>query len=372
MATPYGTESVWRVLRALGACALVIGLAAMLWATLYILGRDTSDAFGLGVALAMLPLPVYLAAVMWLDRFEPEPRSLLVAMFAWGAGTAFALAYTLNTAGTRVIGELRGSAVADIFLGSVSAPVVEETLKAVPLFALLALGRHQLDDILDGAVYASMVGLGFAVSENILYYGRAVDGEGLPEALSLFLLRGVWSPFIHPLFTTATAIGVAFAATRAGPRWRVAPLAGLLAAMVLHSLWNTAAGTGWLHVMYYVLFIPLVAGLALVLFLVRRQQAHVLADHLPLALGREARVVAELGSPQGRAALRRVARSRGGPAGRRTAVAYESAAVELAFLERRVARGHTHRTDDVRRRELRARILKLEDELRRSGVIPGA
>ncbi len=369
MPPPYGTQRVGRVLRALAACAVAITLVVMLWATLYILDRDTSDAFGLAVALAMLPLPLYVGVVLWLDRFEPEPWRLLVAMFAWGAGVAFALAYTLNTAGTRVVGELRGTAAAEIYLGSISAPIVEETLKAVPLVALLLLARREYDDILDGVVYASLAGLGFAASENVLYYGRTAAGAGLPEALDLFLLRGVWSPFAHPLFTTATGIGVAYAATRTGPLRLSAPLTGLVAAIGLHSLWNTLAGSGWLQVMQYALFVPLLGGLWLVLLAVRRQQAQVLADHLPDVLERGARVVVELGSPQGRSAIRSVARSRGGRAARRAAAAYESAAVELAFMERRIARGHVLRDDEERRRELRRRFLQYEDELRRAGVL---
>jgi hypothetical protein len=44
-----------------------------------------------------------------------------------------------------------------------------------------------------------MAGLGFAMSENVLYYGRAALAGGLPQAFDIFLLRGVASPFLHPL-----------------------------------------------------------------------------------------------------------------------------------------------------------------------------
>ena len=55
-----------------------------------------------------------------------------------------------------------------------------------------------------------MVGLGFAMTENILYYGRAVERR--PEDLKVvFILRGMASPFSHPLFTSMTGIGLGWA-----------------------------------------------------------------------------------------------------------------------------------------------------------------
>jgi protease PrsW len=359
-----------RTLRALAAGGLVLALVAMLSATVFILRHDTQSGLGLGAALAILPVPLYLAAVLWADRVEPEPPALLAAMFAWGAVTAFTIAYTLNTAGTLLIGEVQGARAAGVYLMTFSAPVVEELLKGAALFALLAFGRGQVDDLVDGLVYAAMIGLGFATTENILYYGRAASESGLPGALDLFIVRGVWNPFMHPLFTAPTGLGVAYAVTTRGRgRW-VAPLLGLLGAMALHSIWNTGVRDDWFELVYYVLFVPLFVGLAIAIVAVRERESRVLADYLPADLGRGARVVAELGSPEGRRALRAVARRRAGPAGRETAAAYEHAAVQLAFLDRRLARGVVSGdSGEARRSELRRRFFEYEDELRRSGVL---
>ena len=59
-----------------------------------------------------------------------------------------------------------------------------------------------------------MVGIGFAFTENILYLAGAYMGGtgdsagGLGSATGLFVVRGVFSPFAHPLFTSFTGIGV--------------------------------------------------------------------------------------------------------------------------------------------------------------------
>ena len=368
-----GAPGVGRVLRVLALAAFVLVLVAMVCVALYIGRRDTGTAFGLGVALAALPVPLYLALVIWADRFEPEPVILLVAVFLWGAGAALVIAYTINTEGGDVVaGEVGVNA--RVYIGSVSAPIFEELLKAVPLVALLVVAREKLDDFVDGVVYAGMVGLGFAMSENILYYGRAALAGGLPDALDVFVLRGVWAPFMHPLFTTATGVGVAYAATRPGPipwRW---PAVGLVTAMALHSLWNTGVRSSWFDVVYGGLFLPLFAGVVYAVLRVRAHEARVLARYLPKDLGRDAALPTELEpltSLRRRRELRLVAHRRAGAEGRHAAAAYEHAAIELAFLERRLDRDGA--LDDGRydgyRQELRRRLLYRRDELRELGVL---
>src|SRR5580698_10665966 len=59
---------------ALGALALVVASGAVL--------------AGIGLTLALLPIPVLLAAVLYLDRLEPEPTAALVFVFLWGAAVA--------------------------------------------------------------------------------------------------------------------------------------------------------------------------------------------------------------------------------------------------------------------------------------------
>ena len=109
------------------------------------------------------------------------------------------------------------------------APVTEEATKGAFLVLLLWWRRHELDGVLDGIVYAGMVGIGFAFTENILYLAAAYNGtDGLgpggTEALTgTFIVRCLLSPFAHPLFTAFIGIGVGLAvASRsrgcAGPR----------------------------------------------------------------------------------------------------------------------------------------------------------
>ncbi|MER7751379.1 PrsW family intramembrane metalloprotease [Kitasatospora sp. NPDC097643] len=127
-----------------------------------------------------------------------------------------------------------------------------------------------------GVVLGGMAACGFAFIENALYLGRAftsdqrqrLDSIGLGDPPSLrdfdstvqtFVLRGLLSPFAHPLFTALTGIGLAVALTT-GRRWlaRLAGPTGLLAAIALHGTWNAAAdlGTDGFLVVYGVLMVP--------------------------------------------------------------------------------------------------------------------
>ena len=116
----------------------------------------------------------------------------------------------------------------------VVAPVTEEVTKGAFLVLLLWWRRHELDGVLDGIVYAGMVGVGFAYTENILYLAAAYDGTdglgpgGTTALTSTFVVRCLISPFAHPFFTAFIGIGVGLAiASRRTSVRLLAPVVGL-------------------------------------------------------------------------------------------------------------------------------------------------
>src|SRR3712207_4063708 len=213
---------------------------------LVIAGLETGPvAFAFALALAVAPVPFYVALVLWIDRFEPEPVRMIALTFAWGATIAAFAAIIVNTVGEVIVSDQLGTEAAELYGYSISAPIVEETAKGAVLFGLFWLYRREFNGVIDGIVYAGLVGLGFAMTENVLYYGRGAGGEGVVGAAVTFFVRGILSPFALPIFTARTGIGLGIAATTRNPGLRVgAPLAGLGAAILLHSLWNTSAGAG--------------------------------------------------------------------------------------------------------------------------------
>lgn len=325
---------------------MIIGMTVSGLCVLIALGADVAiggAGFWVGVGLAILPIPVLVALALTLDRLEPEPPRALVFSFTWGAGIAVLGALVLNTAGllyvtVPVFGETEGHFVSATF----GAPVIEETLKGAVLFGLLWFRRNEIDGFADGIIYAAMVGLGFAMMENITYYMRAYEEGGAQQLQAVFILRGLVAPLSHPLFTSMTGLGVAYAATHRR-RQLLAPLAGLLGAMVLHGLWNGAAslGLGGLGVVYLLDFCVLVVLMVIVL-VERRGTVRRIEAYLPMYAGtglvtpQDVRMLRSLPS---RRAARRWARAVGGPPAARAMTDYQLAATELALLHKRADRG---------------------------------
>ncbi len=116
--------------------------------------------------------------------------------------------------------------------------------KGLFILLLLFYRRHELDGVLDGLVYAGMVGIGFAFTENILYLMAAYMGEdgqtgGVGSAVGLFIVRCVFSPFAHPFFTAFIGIGIGIAVGARSKAVRVvAPTIGYLVAVGAHAAWN--------------------------------------------------------------------------------------------------------------------------------------
>ncbi|MDO4791603.1 MAG: PrsW family intramembrane metalloprotease [Buchananella hordeovulneris] len=192
-------------------------------------------------AVAALPLMAVLGVVRWIDRWEPEPMASLVMTFLWGAGLATLIAALANTAAFERVYNLTGSPEqGDLFASVVSAPFVEEGAKAFVLLLLLWYRPHAIGGPVDGVVYAATTAAGFAFVENIAYFFRySYDLTGI------FIVRGVFSPFAHLIFTAMTGLALGFAARSANRRaWILLAPVGYLAAVLLHALWNGAAMAG--------------------------------------------------------------------------------------------------------------------------------
>ena len=302
------------------------------------------DSLALAALLAALPVGPLVGCFMWLDRYEPEPRSLLVGGLLWGAFVATAAALLFQGVG------MAGGATDEQSL-SLLAPVTEEATKGAFLVLLLWWRRHELDGILDGIVYAGMVGIGFAFTENILYLAAAYNGTdgigpGGTEALTgTFIIRCLLSPFAHPFFTTFIGIGVGLAVTsRSGLLRFFAPIGGYAVAVVTHSLWNssTLGGTGNFFLVYGTMMFPAFLGIIAFALYRRRSEKAMMAAALDDASRRgllPATDIPWLVDLRARRRARVFAKQVGGRPAERAMREYQAAAIELAYLHHRYLRG---------------------------------
>ncbi|MGK2859403.1 MAG: PrsW family glutamic-type intramembrane protease [Thermoanaerobaculia bacterium] len=259
---------------------LVSAVAGLL--SLALIGFETGlVGFALGFVMATVPVPLYLLFPLWLDRFEPEPWWLLALTFVWGAAIATFFSMILNTVNVSILMSTAGAA-GDALGAVISAPIVEELAKGLALLLLFFWQRDEFDNVTDGIVYAMMVALGFAMIENVAYYGRAFAQGGLGDATAVFVLRGVMAPFSHPLFTSMTGIGLG-AARESDNRWvkLFAPALGLGSAMLLHALWNLSASFGAVFFLaYLVIMMPALVAVLIVAIFSLRREARVVRLHL--------------------------------------------------------------------------------------------
>ena len=330
-------------------------------------------SIALAVLLAAVPVGPIVACYLWLDRYEPEPRMLLAAGLLWGCFVATAAAILLQG-----VGGLVGGFTEKQTLGAV-APVTEEACKGLFLFLLLWWRRAELDGVLDGIVYAGMVGVGFAFTENILYLAAAYNGTdgmgpgGTEAVTTTFILRCLISPFAHPLFTTFTGIGVGLAVSSRSESGRVLwPIGGFVCAVAAHAVWNvsTSYGFGSFAGAYIVFMAPALVAVVSLAVWSRRSERRMLASALADAAARGLVPATDIGWVVDLAARRRsraYARQVGGRAGEREMREYQQAAIELGFLHYRYLRGTPPPDYAARGQQFLQRI----DALRPSIAFPG-
>lgn len=193
---------------------------------------------------AVLPVPTFSFLVLQLDRYEHEPWQVLVAAFLWGALVATFIAAIFNDVIGGVVNSLVGSQLGEVVTASAVAPIIEESAKGFALLLLYFIVRQELDNVLDGIVYGSLVGIGFAMTENILYFGRELQAEGIVGLGVLFYMRVILGGFGHALYTgtTGAGIGLARETTR---RWLIPiyVIGGYLFAILQHASWNFIGAT---------------------------------------------------------------------------------------------------------------------------------
>jgi len=316
----------------------------------------------LATGLAALPVGPLIATYLWLDRYEPEPKRLLASGLLWGAFVATIAVIAIGGVGGYVAGFSENVSLA------VVAPVTEEASKGFFLLLLLWWRRAELDGILDGIVYAGMVGIGFAFTENILYLTAAYDGTdmtgpgGLAGVTGTFVVRCVFSPFAHPLFTAFFGIGVGIAVmSRSRGIGMLAITGGYALAVTTHGLWNgsTIFGFGSFALVYLVLMAPALVGLFVLAIWAQRSEARMLTAALADAAQRGLVPATDIGwvvDLRARRAARQYAAQYGGPAAARAMRDYQQAAVELGFLHNRLLRGTAPKDWQARGQEFVARI----------------
>lgn len=255
------------------AVLVAVAVAGFFYTLPLISFKGTGITLMLGV-LALFPVVVILSVIRWIDQWEPEPVGLYAVAFGWGAGVSTLMAIVGNFVFESAVSSMSEldayqQAALPVVVG---APLIEEAVKGLGVLLLFFVFARYFNGPVDGLVYGMLIGLGFAFTENIFYFGQFYD-----ELASVFQARAIESPFVHPLCTAMTGMFVGMATNRRSTL-AVVPLAiaGYSSAVFLHGLHNYSAVQNISSVERFAYQLPIYVGaIYLVIFLRRRERERV-------------------------------------------------------------------------------------------------
>ena len=233
------------------------------------------------VGATALVLTVPLAVAWWWLLRLPQlwariASSGAIAAIAWGALVATGVyALQSNAALMTVIGQRASIDTAQAWGPALIAPLTEETGKAMGIVVVLLAVGQKLRTPMDAALLGAFAGLGFTLTEDVLYafniaYVNLGENELVSTTLIYFLRAVVFGAVSHAAFSAFVGAGLGFLMVGRG-RWRVALGVTLIAlGPALHGLWNSPwLAPLWLRGVYLVV-VPLIVWE--VLHVVRRSE----------------------------------------------------------------------------------------------------
>lgn len=194
------------------------------------------------LAVGLLPVLLFLAALLLLDSYKLVTRRAVLLTIA-GGGVAALLAFGLNRA-------LLDGGLDPALVKRYLAPAIEEVLKASIVIALIRTAR--VGFMVDAGIHGFAAGAGFALVEN-LYYAQTLGESSLP----VWIVRGLGTAIMHGSTTAIVGIvtknlndrHVGGLLRNAGP--------GLAIAVAIHSLFNHFLLDPMISTAILVLFMPL-------------------------------------------------------------------------------------------------------------------
>ncbi len=242
---------------AIGTIALVILGLLLAVSCAYItvlknaqVGADVISHGGLSnvataITIPLIPALGIILLVNAIDRYEREPWLLRLGTFLWGALIAIPPALLIERAIDNSIHASHfdwlsrtAAEVLNSFLLGANAGVTEEVVKGAGLILLLLALRDEFDNVTDGIIYGALIGAGFAMVENFVYF--ALNGNR--SLLFLIIGRIVLGWLGHSTFTACLGAGLGYARQTRIPwqKWAL-PLLGFGIGVLLHTLFDFVA-----------------------------------------------------------------------------------------------------------------------------------
>ncbi|MGH3147531.1 MAG: PrsW family intramembrane metalloprotease, partial [Rubrobacter sp.] len=232
-------------------------------------GGISGTLIGIGILQAV----IYLLFIREVDLYERESLRYVIPVFIWGFTVAVVLSLVFNAIFAFTLNSITTNQVANFLTAVVGAPVIEECSKGLALLITFLVsylfarrrGLVEFAGVMDGIVYGSAVGFGFAIAEDILY--------GVQYGAETFVVRRIFGGFAHAAFTSLTGIGIGLIPWIHNRFLKfIPPLLGLSGAILLHAAFNlTATLFGPLAYVVLALIVLLYIGTILVWLALERR-----------------------------------------------------------------------------------------------------
>ncbi len=195
------------------------------------------------LAITLAPALGVALLVGALDRDAREPPLTMLGAFLWGAVIAIPPTLFIERAINASLLSLFGAqgdalALLRAALQSGSAGATEELIKGAGLLLLMFVLRDEFDNVTDGVIYGALVGAGFAMVENFVYFAVAPRSE-----LGVLIVGRIALGWLsHSTITALVGAGLGYIRETRDRRARwLAPLGGMIGAIILHTYFDFIA-----------------------------------------------------------------------------------------------------------------------------------
>lgn len=214
------------------------------------------------IIMALAPIFTVIAYIYFKDKYEKEPTKLLVISFFLGAIVSVIITTVFYIFFNSFLPLVDKLSVWEQFKQAFFVVGFSEELSKYLIVLLFAQRHKEFNEPFDGIVYAVMVSMGFAATENIMYV--------LEHGVSTALLRAFTAVPAHATF--GILMGYFMGLAKFKPNKLFLNLSGLLLAIVFHGAYDFFLFIDFVPGIWIGAFVSLVLGLFLSRKAIKRHQ----------------------------------------------------------------------------------------------------
>jgi RsiW-degrading membrane proteinase PrsW (M82 family) len=234
-------------------------------------------SFTASLFAAVIPMSLYLILIWRLDRYEREPFGKVVKHFLWGAigAIVFALIFSSILAfGTKIF--ISSVSLNSFIAAVIIAPFAEELVKSAYLFNTYK--NNYFDNLTDGLVYGGAIGLGFGMTENLMYF--SMYNETFSQWISIVITRSIFSAVMHGIATATVGAFLAKSKFSLSTDKRKYPIMGLGLAIFFHAMWNFSLTFEFTYLIGILFMIILISSFFIIFYSSLRNENNIIQNEL--------------------------------------------------------------------------------------------